>query len=66
MSDARWTLIEPVFAAWRAGRTGPGTSARVHLREIVNAILCMNRTGTPWEYLPHDFPPYKTVYGYRV
>jgi transposase len=58
-------LIEPVFVAWRARRTGPGTAARVHgLREIVNAILYVNRTGIPWEYLPHDFPPYKTVYDY--
>ncbi|MCX4236767.1 IS5 family transposase [Streptomyces ortus] len=65
VSDARWTLIEPVFVTWRAARTGPGTAARVHdLREIVNAILYVNRTGIPWEYLPHDFPPYKTVYDY--
>ncbi|MFJ6574191.1 IS5 family transposase [Streptomyces sp. NPDC091292] len=65
VSDARWALIEPVFVVWRAGRTGPGTAARVHdLREIVNAILYVNRTGIPWEYLPHDFPPYKTVYDY--
>ncbi|MEU1710442.1 transposase [Streptomyces sp. NPDC005706] len=43
-------MIEPVFTAWRAGRTGPGTVARVHdLREIVNAILYVNRTGIPWE-----------------
>lgn len=54
-----------MFASWRAARTGPGTAARVHdLREIVNAILYVNRTGIPWEYLPHDFPPYKTVYDY--
>ncbi len=65
VSDARWALIEPVFTAWRARRTGPGTTARVHdLREIVNAILYVNRTGIPWEYLPHDFPPFKTVYDY--
>ncbi|MEV0375721.1 IS5 family transposase [Streptomyces sp. NPDC050636] len=65
VSDARWALIEPVFTEWRARRTGPGTAARVHdLREIVNAILYVNRTGIPWEYLPHDFPPYKTVYDY--
>lgn len=38
---------------------------RVHdLREIVNAILYVCRTGIPWEYVPHDFPPYKTVYDY--
>ncbi|MGA5097089.1 IS5 family transposase [Streptomyces lavendulocolor] len=50
---------------WRAARSGPGTAARVHdLREIVNAILYVNRTGIPWEYLPHDFPPFKTVYDY--
>ncbi|MFF9490471.1 transposase [Streptomyces sp. NPDC014676] len=50
VSDARWALIEPVFTAWRAGGTGPGTAARVReLREIVNAILYVNRTGIPWE-----------------
>ncbi|MEU2956258.1 IS5 family transposase [Streptomyces xanthochromogenes] len=65
VSDARWALIEPVFTQWRSGRTGPGVAARVHdLREIVNAILYVNRTGIPWEYLPHDFPPHKTVYDY--
>ncbi|MER6345222.1 transposase [Streptomyces sp. NPDC001595] len=32
--------------------------------EIVNGILYVNRTGKPWEYLPHDFPPYETVYDY--
>ncbi|SEM20814.1 Transposase DDE domain-containing protein [Streptacidiphilus jiangxiensis] len=57
--------MEPAFTAWRAARSGPGVSARVHdLREIVNAILYVNRTGIPWEYLPHDLPPYKTVYDY--
>ncbi|MGQ4390333.1 transposase [Streptomyces sp. SAS_270] len=63
VSDARWTMIEPVFVvAWRAALTGPGTAARVHdLREIVNAILYVNRTGIPWEYLPHDFPPFPSV-----
>jgi transposase len=34
------------------------------LREVVNAILYINRTGCAWEYLPHDLPPYKTVYGH--
>ncbi len=44
---------------------GLGLAAPVHdLREIVNAILYVNRTGIAWEYLPHDFPPCKTVYDY--
>jgi transposase len=65
LSDARWALIEPTLTAWRAARRGPGTTTRKHdLREIVNAILYVCRTGIAWEYLPHDFPPYKTVYDY--
>ena len=50
---------------WREQRAGLGISQPLHdLREIVNAILYVNRTGMAWEYLPHDFPPYKTVYDY--
>ncbi|MFD8983375.1 transposase [Streptomyces sp. NPDC059564] len=50
---------EPPSAGWK----GPRTAVRVHeLRETVNAIPYVNRSGIPWEYPPHDFPPYKTVY----
>jgi len=31
------------------------------LREIVNAILYVNRAGCAWHLLPHDFPPYRIV-----
>lgn len=65
LSDARWALIEPILTSWRAGRVGLGISPPKHdLRELVNAILYVNRTGVQWEYLPHDFPPAKTVYYY--
>jgi transposase len=65
LSDARWVLIEPLLSQWRSERAGLGIATIQHdLREIVNAILYVNRTGIAWEYLPHDFPPYKTVYGY--
>ncbi len=30
----------------------------------MDAILYVDRTGIPWRYLPHDFPPWETVYGY--
>jgi len=67
LSDARWALIEPVLSAWRAARAeaGLGLAEPVHdLREIVNAILYVNRTGIAWLDLPHDFPPCKTVFDY--
>lgn len=68
LSDAQWALIEPELAAWRAARLAgsvSGAAPVVHdLREIMNAILYLTRTGCAWAYLPHDFPPYKTVYDY--
>jgi transposase len=67
LSDARWTLIAPRLIAWRQARTDAGVGGRpAHhdLREIFNAILYLNRTGIPWRYLPHDLPPWATVYHY--
>lgn len=32
------------------------------IREILDAMLWIARTGSQWEYLPHDFPPYKIVH----
>jgi putative transposase len=38
---------------------------RIHtLREILNAIFYITRSGCAWRLLPHDFPPWKTVYHY--
>lgn len=67
LSDARWALIAPRLAAWRQARTDAGVGGRTathDLRDIFNAILYVNRTGIAWRYLPHDFPPWQTVYGY--
>jgi transposase len=68
LSDARWELIEPVLRAWRFERRGRaldfGRPPEHELREIMNAILYVDRTGVQWRYLPHDFPPWETVYGY--
>lgn len=68
LSDARWELIEPVLAAWRYERHGRalgfGRPPEHDLREIMNAILYVDRTGVQWRYLPHDFPNWNTVYGY--
>jgi transposase len=67
LSDARWALIAPRLTAWRRARTEAGVggrSATHDLREIFNAILYVNRTGIAWRYLPHDLPPYQTVYAY--
>jgi transposase len=67
LSDARWALIAPHLLAWRQARTDAGVQGRPashDLREIFNAILYVNRTGIAWRYLPHDLPPWQTVYWY--
>ncbi|WP_371779034.1 IS5 family transposase [Streptosporangium subroseum] len=68
LSDARWELIEPVLTAWRAERRAHaldiGRPPEHDLRDIMNAIVYVDRTGIPWRYLPHDYPPWATVYSY--
>ena len=63
LSDARWELIRPTLEAWRQARNGIRKPTH-DLRALINAILYVDRTGIPWRYLPHDFPPHQTVYGY--
>lgn len=60
LSDAEWERLRPLLPA-PAER---GRKRRVDLREIVNAIFYVLHTGCQWDYLPHDFPPHDTVYGY--
>lgn len=67
ISDARWALIGPTLTAWqqaRLDRRPTGEPARTDVRDVLNAIFYVNRTGIPWKYLPHDFPPHTTVYYY--
>ncbi|MEV4874844.1 IS5 family transposase [Streptomyces cyaneofuscatus] len=68
LPDARWELIEPVLAAWRFERRGRaldfGRPPEHGLRDIMDAILYVDRTGVQRRYLPHDFPHWNTIYGY--
>ena len=60
LSDAEWAYLEAHLR--NAGGNG---RPRIHSpREILNAIFYVVRSGCPWRFLPHDFPPWKTVYHY--
>src|SRR5438132_7199123 len=63
LSDAQWALLRPVLLAFE-DRVRPGPQRDVDLREVVNTILYLNRTGCPWAFLPHDLLPKSTVYDY--
>ncbi|SEG91697.1 Transposase [Thermomonospora echinospora] len=60
LTDEQWALIEPLLPAehW------DGRKEKWPRREIVDAIAYVNRTGCSWRQLPHDHPPWQTVYGY--
>lgn len=60
LSNAQWRQIEPHVPKPKPG----GRPASVERREIVNAIFYVVREGITWRALPHDFPPWRTVYHY--
>ena len=57
LTDAQWNLIEPHVRA----TLGPGRPRTLDIREVVNAIFYLNRTGCQWEMLPRDFPNHNSV-----
>ena len=57
LTDAQWALIEP----WLSDRAWTGRPRTLDLREVVNAIFYLLRTGCQWRQLPHDFPHWCSV-----
>lgn len=59
LTDAQWTHLQPLLERPRHR----GGRPRIYpLREIVNALLYLLRGGISWRSLPHDFPPWESVY----
>jgi putative transposase len=59
-SDEEWSYIEPHLPAPNA----PGRPRLHTLREILDAIFYILRSGCAWRLLPNDFPPWKTIHHY--
>jgi transposase len=60
LSDREWSQVERFIPAPKPG----GRPAKYERREVVNALLYIDRTGCQWRSLPHDFPPWDSVYWY--
>jgi len=60
LTDAQWAILEPYVPPPKPG----GRPAKHARREIVNAMLYVLRGGIAWRLLPHEFPPWQTVYDY--
>lgn len=60
LTDDQWNILAPLIPP----KIGKGEDRKVDLREVINGILYIKRTGIQWDYIPHDFPPKGTVYYY--
>jgi len=59
MTPEQWEIIKPLIPVHSVGR--PWTN---DMREVINAIFYLNRSGCQWDMLPHDLPAKSTVYSH--
>ncbi len=60
LTDDEWRVLEPLIPPAKPG----GRPRSADTREIVNAVRYLLRAGCAWRLLPHDLPPWQTVYAY--
>ena len=56
LTDKEWEIIEKFFLI--------GNKSEYHKRTLVNAVFYIEKTGCQWRQLPHDYPPYSTVWSF--
>ena len=60
LTEKEWAVLEPLIPPAKPG----GHPRTTDIREVINAILYLDRTGSQWRALPHEFPPWSTVWSY--
>ena len=60
LTDREWAILEPLVPAPNPS----GRPCRWERRELLNAMFYLVRSGEAWRLLPHDLPPWQTVYHY--
>jgi len=60
LTDAQWKLIEPLIPPPKPG----GRHREIDIRQIINAIFYLLRSGCAWRMIPKDYPDYGSVYQY--
>src|SRR5919109_1799416 len=63
LSDEQWAILEPLLPEQKWHPGGPGRPP-CDVRQVINAIFYVNKTGCQWRMLPKDFDPRGTGYGY--
>jgi putative transposase len=60
LTDGQWAILQPRIPPAKHG----GRPREVDMREVLNTLFYLNRTGCQWDLLPHDLLPKSTVYQY--
>lgn len=60
LTKEQWAVIEPLIPPAKLG----GRPRTVDMPEVINGVLYVTRTGCAWRALPHDLPPWGTVWYY--
>jgi putative transposase len=60
LTNEQWAIVKPLLPRAKSG----GRPREVDLREVMNSIFYLNRSGCQWDMLPHDLLPKSTVYEY--
>ncbi len=63
MSKNGWETLKKLLPESKSNALQGGRPAS-ELKEVINAIFYVVKTGCSWRSLPHDFPLWPTVYGY--
>lgn len=61
LTDKEWLILAPFVIQGKMGRP-----RKHNIRDIVDAIRYVMRSGCQWRLLPKEFPPWKTVYDYYL
>lgn len=63
LSDREWMILEPFVPKAKRRRDGKGRPRR-NAREVLNGIIWILFSGSPWYLLPKAYPPYQTCHRY--
>ena len=62
-TDEQWAIVGPMIPSAKQSKRG-GRPRKVVMREVLNTLFYLNRSGCQWDMLPHDLLPKSTVYDY--
>jgi len=63
LTDEQWAILGPMIPPAKQNTQG-GRPRKVDMREVLNTLFSLNRSGCQWDMLPHDLLPKSTVYDY--